>query len=56
MKLSGVAASRDALTLFESTLEADPLFEEASVPISDLVRGSNLPFTMTIMLTPPDYE
>jgi len=49
--LDGNAASRDALTSFRDTLEQDPLFARAIIPISNLVRSEGLPFTMEVTLS-----
>ena len=50
VQVSGVANSRETLTMFRDALEQDPFFERAEVPISDLVLGTDLPFTITITM------
>lgn len=46
----GVAATREALVQFSATLERNPLFVHASVPVSDLAEDRDLPFTLTIIV------
>lgn len=50
VQIQGVAASRDALASFRTTLEASPYFETAFVPISGLARESDLPFNISITM------
>jgi len=54
--VQGVARTREALLAFQEALEAEPLFETATVPIANLVRGTNLPFAMTITLADTTHE
>lgn len=51
IQVRGIAATREALAQFKNALENSPLFEKADIPISDLVRETNLPFTITLTLT-----
>lgn len=50
IQVQGTATTREALAQFKSALEASPLFSKAEVPISDLVRDTDLPFTVTLQL------
>lgn len=50
VQISGVAPTREALAELKSDLEASSMFEKAEVPIADLVRDNNLPFTITVTL------
>jgi hypothetical protein len=51
-QVQGTAASREALAAFKTELERDALFESANVPISDLAREEDLPFVITLTITP----
>lgn len=50
IQVQGTATTRDALAGFKKHIEASPLFEAAEIPIADLARETDLPFTMTITL------
>ncbi len=50
VQISGVAPTREALAELKSRLEASSVFDKAEVPIADLVRDNNLPFTITVTL------
>lgn len=50
ISVTGIAANRTTLVSFRETLERSPFFKEATVPVSDLVRDQNLPFTITITI------
>jgi cytochrome bd-type quinol oxidase subunit 2 len=47
--ISGVATGRSTLTSFKNAIENDPLFKVASIPLSDLTKDKDIPFTLTIM-------
>lgn len=49
--IQGTASTREALATFKNTLERSALFETATVPISDLAREADLPFSITITLS-----
>lgn len=49
--VQGYAVTRNALAALKNALEASPIFETATVPISDLARETNLPFVITITLS-----
>lgn len=53
IQVSGVASTREMLAGFKTALESSPLFEKAEIPISSLVRDTDLPFTVTLTLTQP---
>jgi Tfp pilus assembly protein PilN len=46
--LRGIAETRDALLAFRDDLRMIPKVLDASVPLSDLVRTGDIPFTITI--------
>lgn len=48
--LQGIASTRELLAQFKSAVEEASLFVKAEVPIADLARDTNLPFTMSITL------
>lgn len=48
--VQGTASSREALASFRAAVEQSDLFAAAEVPIADLARDVNLPFTMTVTL------
>jgi hypothetical protein len=50
VQIQGVAASREALAQFKTDLERSPLFDTATVPISDLAQDANLPFAITVTM------
>jgi len=49
--VQGVSPTRSELAQYKVSLEDNPLFESAEVPISDLARDANLPFVITITLS-----
>ena len=51
IQVQGVAPTRDALSQLKGSIESSEMFEKAEVPISDLARDINLPFSITIVLT-----
>ena len=53
IQVQGVANTREALADFTNQLEASSMFASANVPISDLVRDTDLPFTVTLTLETP---
>lgn len=54
VSVQGSAESRDSLSAFRVALEASPFIKSATIPLSDLARESELPFSMTIVLTSTD--
>lgn len=50
VEVQGVASSRTALADLKTRIEAHALFTDANVPISDLIKESNLPFAIVITL------
>jgi len=52
VEVRGRAQTREDLRLFIDTLKDDPFFSDASVPVSDLARSTDLMFTATVMLAP----
>jgi len=48
IKLSGTAEDRNSLASFADALKRHPLFTEAEVPVSSLVREEDLPFNITV--------
>lgn len=47
--VQGTASSREVLASFRGAVEQSDLFATAEVPIADLARDINLPFTMTVI-------
>jgi hypothetical protein len=52
-EIVGTADSRQGLLDFAERLQESEQFEEAKVPVSALVRDSNIPFSMTVVVTAP---
>lgn len=52
MTVSGVALSRDSLRAYVSALEASPSITGAELPISAYAKERDIPFTITVRLTP----
>ncbi len=52
VQVQGVSPTREALAQLKDALIASPIFEKAEVPISDLARETDLPFTLTVTLSP----
>ncbi len=50
IQVQGVAPTRDSLSRLKGTIESSEMFEKADVPISDLARDINLPFSIMIVL------
>lgn len=49
----GIAQSRQALVAFSQAIENDELFESAEIPISNLAKDSDIPFSIRIVLATP---
>lgn len=47
--ISGEAESRLALSMFHEAIESDSLFQSASLPLSNLAKDKDIPFTITIV-------
>lgn len=52
IQVQGIATTRETLVSFKRTVEETELFAEANVPIADLARDINLPFTLTVTVAP----
>lgn len=50
IQISGVAADRESLVQFSRDLEATSDFSSAEIPLSNLAKDSNIPFTINIIL------
>jgi len=50
ISLSGEATTRVALAAFRDALEADEVYDSVILPISALIRDSDLPFTLTVVI------
>lgn len=48
IQLSGVAVDRQALASFRDALLAQPLFTNVDLPISNLARDKEIPFSITV--------
>lgn len=51
VRVSGIAATRESLLSFERAARALPEAAEVILPVSDLARSTNAPFSLTIRLT-----
>lgn len=47
ISISGTASSRDALLSFKSILESNTSYSAIDLPVSNLVKNSNIPFIFT---------
>ncbi len=54
--ISGIAARREDLANFQATLKSEPRFSEVTLPISNLAKGEDLPFTIDVTVLPPIVE
>lgn len=50
--VSGIAATRDALRGYQLALERAPFVRSADLPVSTYAKDRNIPFTITVILTP----
>jgi hypothetical protein len=50
VEVRGIASTRAALAAFSSTLEQNPRFARAEVPVSSLTNDRDLPFVLTITM------
>lgn len=50
VKISGVASSRSNLIDFEAALNNSEMFSAVSLPVSDLAKDRNLPFSVTLFI------
>lgn len=48
VQIQGTATSRETLASYRTAIEGSPLFAKAEVPIADLARDVDLPFTITV--------
>ena len=53
IQVQGTATRREDLIVFKQALEAHSLFESAAVPIADLARERDVPFSMTVVIATP---
>lgn len=49
ISVQGKASSREQLVLFGKALEDDSAFKEVDLPISNLIKGSNIEFYLTLI-------
>ncbi len=52
IQVQGTATTRETLVSFKRAVENTDLFEAANIPIADLARDVNLPFTLTVTVAP----
>ncbi len=52
MKITGMAGTRDALLAFEHQLSSVPWIKPFTIPVSQLIAQENLPFDLSLPLTP----
>jgi hypothetical protein len=50
VNISGVADNRQSLVAFSQAIEASEDFKSAEIPLSNLAKDSNIPFTVTAVL------
>lgn len=50
VEVRGIASTRAALAAFSATLEQNPRFARADVPVSSLTNDRDLPFVLTITM------
>ena len=50
VQLSGAAATRDSLLLFVQAIRALPEVASAELPVSDLAKSTNVPFSLQVLL------
>jgi len=48
ININGIAGSRSRLASFQNALEANPMFNEVDLPISNFVQDSNIQFFLTL--------
>ncbi len=48
--VSGIAVSRDSLMSFSTLLKESGLFSDVEVPVSNLTKDENLPFSINILI------
>lgn len=53
LQIQGIAPTREALAGFKSKLESSDLFSKVEIPIADLARDKDLPFSLTITTSKP---
>ena len=51
IRVQGVAQTRGALVAFQNNMQRLPQFDEVAVPVPDLAREVDAPFTMTVVVT-----
>ncbi len=52
VQIQGVAPTRESLAQLKNSLETSEMFDTAEVPIADLARGAELPFAITVTMSP----
>lgn len=50
IRVQGVAKTRGALVAFQNSMQRLPQFDEVTVPVPDLAREVDAPFTMTVQV------
>lgn len=56
IQITGDASSRSSLVQFRDELEASFLFESAALPLSNLAKDKDVPFSITIVINNELYE
>jgi hypothetical protein len=56
IQISGEAVSRSALVEFRDELESSPLFISAALPLSNLAKDKDVPFSITIVINNEPQE
>lgn len=53
VRVSGIASTRDALLSFEKSLRTLPHVEAVELPVSDLAKSTQAPFSVSVRFAPP---
>jgi len=56
IKISGISSTRAALVQFREDLEKNPYFESADLPLSNLAKDKEVPFSITIITSNEIYK
>ncbi len=52
VQIQGIAPTRESLARLKNVLEASEMFNTAEVPLADLARDVELPFAITVTMSP----
>ncbi len=54
IQISGTAANRQSLVALSQAIEDSPHFTSAEIPLSNLAKNKDIPFTITVVLAPSE--